>query len=331
MEQNLTPARRRAIVCGLIFAMAALVVAGVGQGSAGADVTAVRGQAIGITAQNITLFGGPQGPFGPTPIVNLPPGGSAVPITATSPTSNVVIGPAKLFTAGPTTVSTQGTTGPTGSVTSTASLAPINTSQQEVFTATSLDSTCTASESGVTGLTTVVGGTVVTSQGATEAEDTVVPVPLNPAPNTVIHGEIQNVGDSFDFIFNEQTVNPDGSLTVTALHERLIGPTAIGDLYVGQVTCGVTSGVGPTTTTTTTVAPTTTTSTSTSTTSTTVAPTTTTTRPTTTTTRPTTTTTPRSSSPYCVGMRDQYNRATDPATRAAILQRMQAAGCGGAG
>ncbi len=32
-------------------------------------------------------------------------------------------------------------------------------------------------------------------------------------------------------------VNPDGGLTVYAAHEYLIGPTAIGDLYLGKVNC----------------------------------------------------------------------------------------------
>ncbi|MDP1805547.1 MAG: hypothetical protein Q8K72_10305, partial [Acidimicrobiales bacterium] len=113
----------------------------------------------------------------------------------------------------------------------------------------------------------------------------VVPVPVNPAPNTVISGHIHVNGaqDNFEFIFNEQIVNPDGSITVRAAHQRFLGPTAVGDLILGEVVCGVTTALAPTTTssTTTTLPPTTTT----------LPPTTTTLPPTTTTTLPPTTTT----------------------------------------
>src|SRR5215210_2980025 len=103
-----------------------------------ADVTAVQGSAFGYSG-NVTLFGGAQTPVGPTPMVTMPPGG-----TQTAATGAVRFGPATLFTSGPITVSSQGTTGPAGSVTSSATIETINTSGQEVFTATSLASTCTA-------------------------------------------------------------------------------------------------------------------------------------------------------------------------------------------
>jgi len=84
-------------------------------------------------------------------------------------------------------------------------------------------------------------------------------VPVNPAPNTTFEGHIHigNVTDSFRYVFNEQVVNPDGSLTVSAAHESLLGPLAVGDLFIGRSECGVTAA--PATTTTTTTVPTTTT------------------------------------------------------------------------
>jgi hypothetical protein len=114
----------------------------------------------------------------------------------------------------------------------------------------------------------------------------VVQVPVNPAPNTRYTGTVANVNDNFDYIFNEQIVNPDGSITVNAAHQLLLGPTAVGELIVGQSVCGVTASgapttttiVDPNTTTTTSATTTTTTGSSTTTTSTTVPATTTTTR-----------------------------------------------------
>ncbi len=296
-----------------LVAMTAMAAAVLGlSGPSAADVTAVRGEAYGYFA-SISLFGGPANVRGPAPIVTLPPAGSAVPLTANVASALVQFGPAILFSSGPITVSTQGTLGPGGSVTSSSSIQNVNTSGQEVFTATSISSTCTASETGVSGSTTVVNGTLETSQGNPDVtgDEVIVQVPTNPAPNTTYNGVIESVGDSFQAIFNEQIVNPNGSITVYAYHLRLLGPTAVGDLFVGKSECGVTATqttttvapttttVAPTTTTvapttTTTVAPTTTTTVA-PTTTTTVAPTTTTVAPTTTTVAPTTTTTTRPS------------------------------------
>ncbi len=174
------------------------------------------------------------------PTVTLPPGGSAVPVTASSPTGLVQYGPAILFTSGPITVSTQGTTGPTGSVTSSANITTVNTSMQEVLTAAGLSSTCTASEGGATGSTTITGGTLRTSEGTdldSEADDTVVTIPTNPAPDTEYTGSIETVGDTYRYVFNEQIVNADGSITVNAAHQYLLGPTALGELIIGQSVC----------------------------------------------------------------------------------------------
>ena len=218
--------RDRARARRLSLAMAVLIT-GVGivalSGPSEADVTEVEGSAFGCYS-SVSLFGGPAGVRGPLPTATLPPGGGASGNMAAE--CRLVYGPAILFTSGPLVVTTEGTTGPGGSVTSTATLGPVNTSGQEVFTATNVSSTCTASESGVIGSTTITGGTLIVSEGDpdVEGDETIVTIPTNPAPNTTYNGVIEGVGDSFRAVFNEQIVNPDGSLTVNAYHLYLLVP-----------------------------------------------------------------------------------------------------------
>ena len=124
-------------------------------GSSSADVTAVRGNAFGYSVPNLTIFGGAQTPVSPTPNVTLAPDASNSPQTASAATGSIRFGPAQLFSSGPIAVHTEGALGPNGFVTSTTDIQNINTSGQEVFTASQVASTCTASESGVSGSTTV--------------------------------------------------------------------------------------------------------------------------------------------------------------------------------
>ena len=236
--------RRQKVLVGLLFS--AMVLSTFWQRQAAdAQISTVTGSAFGHHI-DITLFGGQQPVAGPIPTVTLPPEGSAAPVTATEPSALVQYGPATLFSSGPQNVSTEGTTGPDGSVTSTATIDSVNTSGQEVFTADNLSSTCTASESGVSGSTTVTGGTLITSEGDpdVEGDETTIPIPSDPAPNSAFEGAIEGVGDTFRYVFNEQIENPDGSITVNALHGYLLGPTAVGDLIAGQVVCGVNATAG---------------------------------------------------------------------------------------
>ncbi|HEV8116648.1 MAG TPA: hypothetical protein VGP53_10455, partial [Acidimicrobiales bacterium] len=155
------------------------VLLGIGQPQAEAAVSAVSGSAFGFSF-DVTFFGMPA-TGGPTPTVVLPAGGSAAPVTATVPTTSVMVGPARFFSSGPITVSTEGTTGPTGSVTSSTTIESVNTSGQEALTAAAIGSTCTASDAGVTGSTTITGGTVQTSDdGGPGGTPVVVPVPAAP-------------------------------------------------------------------------------------------------------------------------------------------------------
>jgi hypothetical protein len=210
-------------------------------GPSAAAVTAVRGSAYGFFA-NISLFGGPFNTRGPTPSVTLASDASNSPQTANVASGLVQYGPAIIFSTGPIGVSTTGSLGAGGTVTSSTTITSVNTSTQEVFTASSASSTCSASESGVSGSTTINGGVLQTSEGNPniDGDETFVNVPVSPAPNTAYTGTIETVGDTFRYIFNEQVINPDGSITVYAGHLRLLGPTAVGDLYWGKAECGVT-------------------------------------------------------------------------------------------
>ncbi len=192
-------------------------------------------------------------------------------------------------------------------MTSTARVANINTSQREILTASAVESTCTANSTGVSGSTTITGGTLQVDSGfdangdgdytdAGEHTPVSQALPTTPAANQEFTGHIHlssTSQDSFRVVFNERVTNSDGSITINAVHEYLLGPVAKGEVIVGQVVCGITgtaatttstTGVGATTTSTTTGATTTTVGATTTSSSTTVAPTTTTSASTTSTT-----------------------------------------------
>lgn len=205
-----------------------------------ADASAVSGSAYGYFSR-VNLFGSPTADRGPTPTVTLPAGGSATPITATAPSGSAQHGPALLFTSDRLDVSTQGTPGASWSVTSSVNIQNVGKSGQEVFIASNVASTCSVSGSVVSRSTMITNGTLQTSDGNpdVEGDETIVAIPAKPAPNTIYEGEINSVGDRFRYVFNEQIGNPDGSLTVNAGHQYLLGPTAVGDVIIGQ------SRVGP--------------------------------------------------------------------------------------
>lgn len=249
MGQSRMRAYRTGLVVALLFGG---TLAWVSPGPAVAQVSAVKGSAFGY-ALNVGLFGGPPSVQGPAPTVTLPSGGSASPVTGTAPSAVAEISPAAFFSSGQIDVSTQGTPAG-GSVTSSARITNLNTSQAEILTASAISSTCTANANGVTGSTTVTGGVLQTDsgndQGTQQHPATTVPVPANPAPNTVIEGHVHvgNSVDTFRVVFNEQIRNDDGSLTVNAAHEYFLGNIARGDLIIGQSVCGLTGQAVTTTT-----------------------------------------------------------------------------------
>ena len=246
---------RRASAFVVMLSVTALVLAALGQRSADAThmtVTEVEGSAFGYHAFDFSLFGGAQPDVGPTPVVSLAPDASNSPQAATAPQGEVVYGPATIFTSGPITVTTEGSLGPTGVVTSSANVQDVNRGGSEVFDADNVASTCTASEAGVSGTTTITNGTIRTHAQATDHPEGVVQIPTNPTPGFTVEGHVHigNTQDNFRYVFNEQIVNPDGSITVNAVHAYFLGPTAVGELIIGQVVCGVTTVAQETTTTT---------------------------------------------------------------------------------
>jgi hypothetical protein len=326
--------RRLTVLLAVLMPVAAAVAMQPGVSSA--DVTAVKGQAFGV-AGDLTLFGGPQHQA-PTPLVTLPPGG-----TMTVPSLSLSFGPAVFVRAGTTTVSSTGSTGPTGSVTSTVDAGPtadnantpcpnrptsffsgtvtsgsttvtspyINFTAADVgrpitgagippgativsvqsptqatisspatsssdapdisisrgsgsgnciynsqFTADTARVTCTANESGVSGSTTFTNGLLATATDVNQDPTVQMTIPDNPAPNTTIDGSFElgaTDHESFTYIFNEQILNADGSITVNASHLIPHGQTAVASpptpanpnfvngVIFGSVTCGVTA------------------------------------------------------------------------------------------
>jgi Ca2+-binding RTX toxin-like protein len=206
----------------------------------GGGTTPIAGSASGYQVPNLTIFGGVQAPLGPTPSVTLAADASNSPQTASVGTGAAVFGPARIFSSRAITVTTEGSLGAGGSVTSSVDIRDVNRSGAEVLTASRLRSTCTASAGGMSGSTTVTGGVVLTSEGDPDigGDETYMTVPTNPAPNTAFEGRIETVGDSFRYVFNEQVTNPNGTLTVYAAHLEMLGPTAVGDVYIGRVNCG---------------------------------------------------------------------------------------------
>lgn len=192
--------------------------------AAHADVTSVTGSAYGERVQVTTLVGAAVN-SGPLPTVTLPAGGSAAPVTSSAANANV----SGLLTAGVLNVSTQGTTGPGGSVQSSAQVTnpSLGTSIAPVVQADAVGTTCTANEAGATGTTTITNLRIL---GAT------VTVPT--APNSSLN--VAGVGTLF---VNEQAVTgtaPSQSITVNALRLQITtGALGTGSIILAQSACGV--------------------------------------------------------------------------------------------
>ncbi|MGH9126655.1 MAG: hypothetical protein ACRDZ8_18295 [Acidimicrobiales bacterium] len=232
----------------------AMVVGGlfVSSGQASAQVNSDIGGAYGVYA-HISLFGSLQPPYGPDPSVTLPSNGSSG-ITTTVASEDVTYGPATFFDSGTLTVTTKGTVGAFGSVKSSTSIASETQPSGSCpgtetscvyagpFTADSAASHCTASATGNSGGTTLSNGQVVTATDTNGNPTTTVSIPNSPTANYSVSGYLYASStdkETFTWTFNQKTTNPDGSITVYAAHQHLIGPTAVGDLYIGESNCGV--------------------------------------------------------------------------------------------
>jgi hypothetical protein len=259
--------RRAGVLVALMLAASIAAVTGAAS-PVGAQVTAVSGGAFGHYT-NVGLFGGPSVPVGPLPDVRLPPTGADPPLTSYEEGGSAVYGPARIFggvwpsgvdvapPSGPITVSTKGITGPRGSVTSSVDIvlrSPRNPSSPGGWgplpptQGDELHSTCTATESGVTGSTRFVNA--VMSKATTPAGEPLDEerIPDNPPVNYTREGVLTNVGDRYRIVYNEQFVEPgSGSITVNAVHIYLLGPIAVGESIVGQVRCSVQGAAFPNT------------------------------------------------------------------------------------
>ncbi|MDQ3896500.1 MAG: hypothetical protein M3326_04465 [Actinomycetota bacterium] len=206
----------------------------------------VSGSACGYYT-DVGLFGGPPTRRGcgqaippgdersASPSVALPPEGSSTAVTVEDDNGAVAqYGPAIVFggkgdaeRSGPMRVSTKGKR----SVTSSAAVKDFSAGP---FTADSVRSACSASQSsGATGSTTISRGVLVTATDADGQPTKSEKLPSRPPPNYTRKG-VNSTGDKFRAVFNEQKVARDGTITVTALHLYLLGPLAQGDVVVAQ-------------------------------------------------------------------------------------------------
>ena len=188
--------------------------------SAGADVLTVSGSAYGasgtVTVDDLDPGTEPTSSvLEQTPTVTLPPGGGSVAATAGS----ISFGPGGGYlSTGPSEVKTEGTTGPSGGSTSTASVSTVDA--MGYLTTSQLSSTCVATETGLTAWTVLSPDAMLVLDASTTTA-----LPAEPAPQTEYRG-VSN-GDSYTVILNEQSYDPI-SITVTAVHIILEGPTTVG-------------------------------------------------------------------------------------------------------
>lgn len=206
----------------------------------------ISGSACGYCSK-VSLFGSPPELRGcgqtvppgdersASPSVTLPPEGSGTAITADDDNGALAqYGPAILFggkslpdPSGAIKVSTKGKK----SVTSSASVKSFSTGP---FSATSVRTACSASQTaGATGSTTVTGGVLVTKTDADGNPSKSEKIPSKPPANYTRKG-VNDVGDKFKAVFNEQKVARDGTITVIGLHLYLLGPRATGEVVVAQ-------------------------------------------------------------------------------------------------
>lgn len=180
--------------------------------SAYADLATASGSAFGEQVRVGVINSGPL------PTITAPPGGTNSLVSVSVP---------GLLQTGVLTVTSNATTGPSGSVSSTANATNV-TIGSALLTVSALASQCHIDSTGhQTGAATV--GTV-TVRGN--------PVTVTSAPNTTL--SIPGVGTA---TFNEQ-IAATGSITVNAVRVHLTGALGNGDIIIAQSMCSATaSGV----------------------------------------------------------------------------------------
>ena len=277
IERQRQARSRRLVKVAVLVATVAMILAGLAPSPATADVSGIKASAFGYSANvgfndeppTVRGYGQTEPPGtleSRSPSVDCPTSGTSDPVVVTDPNGALAQYGSRAFfsgqwpedatappPSGSLTVSCQGTTGPTGSASSAADVYNVGPGP---FLADEVHSTCTATETGVTGTTTIIGGVLVTSTDADGRPLTTEPIPISPDPNTMRTGTIDDVGDTYRIVLNEQIEDPTtGALTVNAVHLYYLGPWAQGDVVIGSSTCGVavvaatTTTEGPTTTT----------------------------------------------------------------------------------
>jgi LPXTG-motif cell wall-anchored protein len=100
-------------------------------------------------------------------------------------------------------------------------------------------SECRADESGLTGSVRFSKGIVETHYSKeTQLAISHTDIPDNPPPGWSEEGTLDHIGDHYKVVANEQIIEGN-VITVRAAHMYLLGPIAVGDSIVGQVTCGL--------------------------------------------------------------------------------------------
>ncbi len=237
-----------------VAVLSALLVTLLDADAASASVSSVSGSAFGYTA-SVGFFGGPQSTRGvgqtippgtagsASPSVTLPAGGSTT-VVAKSDSNGALgqYGPAVIF-GGKSTATTSPPSGllkvTTTGTTKVISTALVKNVGPNTFTADQVSSKCSAAAPATaTGSATITNGVVATATDADGEATQTVAVP-NPTPkNYTVNGSINNVGDTFKIVFNEQVKTADGSITVNGAHMYLLGPFAKGDTIIAQSKCG---------------------------------------------------------------------------------------------
>lgn len=199
---------RRGGAIGAVVA-AALVLGAMPASAAPGDGSAFAAQV------SVTLLGAPAVNVGPL----------APSSTSGSPSASLAsIDAAGLVTAG--VVNTSATLDEaTGVVTAHADLANVGlalgTALGLTGTIEAVAADCQATQAGVTGSSTLAGVQIAG-----------ISVPVNPPPNTGVDIGLAKV------VFNEQIMNPDGSLTVNAIHIYANAVAATADIILAQARCG---------------------------------------------------------------------------------------------
>ncbi|WP_055492343.1 choice-of-anchor P family protein [Streptomyces sp. TP-A0356] len=156
---------------------------------------------------------------GPVPVSDYPPGGT---------TTQAGINAGPFLTSSTLTAITAGDPAAgTSSASATVQTIDANFGSIGAMSLVGVRSTCNATPNGAT------GSGVISSGQATVPAQSPVALQANAAPNTVVN--VPNLGT---VTLNEQTTDPNGILTVNAVHLKLLQQFNSADVIVGHVQCG---------------------------------------------------------------------------------------------